>query len=122
MINKHKISYYNTLNYSEDNQLSGLLPLSSNRKIIDLSSKNSNELNIFDSSINNNDHPYFFRKLTRTNKEDSFVTNKNFVEKILKYFEPNNDVILSNFENFSPAKYDENDNLYCIIHFTQHEK
>jgi hypothetical protein len=81
MINRNNM---NTINNSYDPQFSGLLPHSTNRRLLELS-RTSNEINLFNTSRINYEVSYFFRQLTRTKEEISLEDNLHYFERIYNY-------------------------------------
>lgn len=90
MINRNKISNFNTLNNSSDPQFSGLLPTSTNKKLLELS-KSSNEINLFNSSKIKEEVPNFFRQLTRTKEYVTHEENQRYCEKIFNHLNSQNE-------------------------------
>ncbi len=121
MINMKKTSNFNTINNSSDPQFSGLLPISTNKKLIDFT-KSSNELTIFNSSSNQKEVPFFFRRLTRTKEEVSVKDNNIYFERVYKYMK-NKQININepyiNSEICSPIRFEDNSYLnniqYCIV-------
>lgn len=121
MINMKKPSDLNIMNMSSDQQFSGLLPISTNKKLIDFT-KSSNEFCIFNSYCSNKEVPYFFRILTRTKEEISEKDNNIYFERVFNYIKNQqncmNDTFISS-EICSPIRFQENSNLtniqYCIL-------
>lgn len=121
MINMKKTSNFNTMNNSSDPQFSGLLPISTNKKLIDFS-KTSNELTIFNTSSYQKEVPFFFRRLTRTKEEVSEKDNNIYFERVFKYIKNKqnctNETYL-NSEICSPIRFEDTSYLnkiqYCIV-------